>query len=666
MVLENKFIKVGLFAALFVSFLVSINIGVRRFNFEEQNNKVEVAVSYNAIKRLSIRGGSIETNTLLERLKKESGITSVALEEDTLEYFVNEGKVTVLKGSEIMNMYRVGHVNRYLLTHLYKQIKVKPDRFYLIIDEKSDYEQIRDFLNVEFGKDNVRRVGSLNILEVVDDRDDLMQLGLGVSKQHIKDVLALGLRPIIRLKNSNRLSTSAIKQKILSFVSEVPEATIIFEGKTVLGYPSQIEYLQEKVKDNDLKIGIVEFSSQLGDHNLAKGLPEHVLRVHSIGEDELRYMPAKKAKARYLRAAKERGIKILFVYPYFQVFEDTPIVEFNIAFIKDITEGLEVFGFEVAPVLELPVDSYHSAKKWEIFLLSLGVLTTILFLIHYYIPLSLLRTSIIYIGFILSFYACLKFNLLTSWNQAMAVMVAVLFPSLAVISQFPTEQDLIRNKGRFLSAILYFLKLLGMCMVGAFLIVGFLSDIKFVFGIERFAGVKISFILPLIFVSIYFYLRPHRITSMFFILKRLFYSPVRTVGLLAITVFFASVLVLVLRSGNYIPMPSIFLEERFRAWLEAVLLVRPRTKEFLIGYPFLLFAYMKIDKELSRQWLWFFNVIGTVALISVVNSFCHVHTPLSISIYRTVLGMLLGFVIGHIYIIVFNGLQRLFKSRTHA
>jgi hypothetical protein len=664
MVLENRYIKLFLYATLFISFVVSINVGARRFQFEAANNKVEVAVSYNDIEKLSVWGGGITPKALLTRLKEESGITSVAVEEDTLEYFADQGKVTVLKGSEVMNMYRVGHVNRYLLTHLYREIKVKPDRFYLIVDEKEDFEQIRDFLRVEFGKELVRQIGRNNILEVVDDRDDLMQIGLGVSQKKLKLLEQLDLRPIIRLRNSNRLSKDVIKQKVLSFVSTVPQATIVFEGKTILGYPSQIDYVSEKVIDNELKVGIVEFSRQLGEKSLAKELPEHVLRVHSISGQELTYMPKKKAVARYLRAAKERGMKILFVHPYYRVFQEQNIVDYNVSFLRQITDGLEDFGFSVEPVLEMPVNGYQPAKKWELFLLSIGVLTTILFLIHYYMPLTIKRMLTVYVLFGGTFYVFYLLQALTFWNQFMATLIAILFPTLAVISQFPSEKVMASYQNRVLPAMIYFLKLLGICLLGAFLIVGFLSDIKFVFGIERFFGVKLSFILPLIFIGLYFFLRPHRISSMFYILRRLYFSPVRTVALVSILLCLASILILVLRSGNYIVFPSLFFEEKFRSFLEAVLFVRPRTKEFVIGYPFLLFAFMMVDRTLSRQWLWFFNVLGAVALISVVNSFCHVHTPLNISLYRTILGMVLGFGLGFVYLSIFKGLESIYKKLT--
>jgi len=231
----------------------------------------------------------------------------------------------------------------------------------------------------------------------------------------------------------------------------------------------------------------------------------------------------------------------------------------------------------------------------------------------------------------------------------MAILAAITFPSLALISQFPSERTLTNAPNRPLIATIFLSKVMGICLVGSLFIIGFLSDIKWVLGIDRFIGVKISYLIPLLLIGIFFYLRPHRISSTFFVFKRMIYAPIRTIGLAALVLCLSVIVILILRSGNYFTLPNLFYEENLRSMLESVLLVRPRTKEFLIGYPFLILSILLIDNKLTRSWLWFFNVLGAIALISVINSFCHTHTPLEISIYRTTLGLLLGIAFAGLY-----------------
>ena len=161
----------------------------------------------------------------------------------------------------------------------------------------------------------------------------------------------------------------------------------------------------------------------------------------------------------------------------------------------------------------------------------------------------------------------------------------------------------------------------------------------------------------------FFYLRPNRIRSTFFVLKRLYYAPVRTAGLMSIFAVIIFLSILIIRSGNFFIFPRFALEEQFRQLLENVFYVRPRTKEFLIGYPFLLLAFMYVDEKISRVWIWFFNIMGSIALISVINSFCHLHTPLQVSLYRTVLGALLGVGVTFIYLFGYKTVSRVFKLK---
>jgi hypothetical protein len=633
--------------------LVSINITLKRYQFENRSNRVEMAVSYNEMEQLSVLGG-INSATLFKRLRDEAKITSVAIEEDTIEDFVERGKVTVLKGSEIMNMYRVGHVNRFLLTHLYKQIKVKPNCFYLIIEERGDYERISDFLTVEFGKDNVKRVGRVNILEVIDSREDLMNLRVGISKDKIAMVKSLGLRPIIRLSNSNRLNKYVIKQKLLSFVNETTRPIMIFEGETALGYPNHVAIVQEALQDYNIHLGFVEFTKRVVEKQLAAALPELVIRVHTIPEKEMISLSREQAVQRYVRAARERSIKILFIRPFFQGYHEESMIDFNIQFIKNIGLRLQAHHKSLGQLNTADSTSYQPTQNWELMILSLGVLTVILFLVNFFINLRMINFLIINILFLSCFSLAVIFQHQTKWGQIMALVTAIIVPAFAMISQFPLRVEPVEGMRKIYQMITYILSVVGITLVGCFLIVGFLSDIRFIEGVSRFVGVKAAFVGPLLIVGVFYYFKPHRISSLLYILRRGFQSPINMASIIAIlfTLFF--VILLLLRSGNYIAMPQFTLEEKFRALLENTLFVRPRTKEFLIGYPFLLFSFYGIDRFISRRWIWLFNGIGLVALISMINSFCHIHTPLAISIYRTCMGIVIGTLLGVIYIGMFH------------
>ena len=94
-----------------------------------------------------------------------------------------------------------------------------------------------------------------------------------------------------------------------------------------------------------------------------------------------------------------------------------------------------------------------------------------------------------------------------------------------------------------------------------------------------------------------------------------------------------------------------------RQMLKDIFGTRPRTKEFLIGYPMIMcliyFGKHKLYIPLS--------VLATVGPVSVINTFTHTHTPLMISIKRSLWGVVVGFVIGLILIGIVKVCINIFK-----
>ncbi|RAP32080.1 hypothetical protein DID75_05365 [Candidatus Marinamargulisbacteria bacterium SCGC AG-410-N11] len=687
--ISKSYLKYLTYFILFVAFLVSLNIAFRRYQFETFNNNVELTVSYNEIEKLSFKSDLVETPKTIKRrykkrkkipdqiipletksflklLKKKSQVTTIAVEEDTLDTMVNKGKLTVFKGSELINLNRVGHVNQYFTQHLYKQIDIiRPERFYLFIERKKDYERIRNFFVAEYGKKNVKRIGQYNILEVLDTEESLYKIGLGFSRQLVNELKSLGFKILVHLKNSDKTSRTVVRQKFYNCTQILDNnSIIIFDGHSILGYPNQLDFVQEKMIGNKYFLGLIEFSEQKGRDLLAKSLSSYIIRVHDYPLNLFSQNSRDVAVSRYIRASKERGVKVLYLHPFFKMDVEGSIIDYNIEYFNQIAEGISQVGLNI-DVLESRLDyNYQPASNLEVLLISIAIIITFLYFLNYFFRLSLNGVLLCIIFFVGVYYILALLGYVEFWVQCIATIAAILFPTLALILKFPNEEDTIVRRFPFLSAVIYIFSMLSFTLLGALLIVGLLSDIDFLMGIRRFIGVKIAYIIPLLFICIYFYLRPHRISSLVYVLKRIFNAPIRTVVFVSILASLSFVIILLIRSGNYFSFKAFLFETQFRTLLEDILYVRPRTKEFLIGYPFLLLAYIFIDSYISRQWIWFFNLLGGIALISVINSFCHIHTPIMVSSYRTCLGILLGVVVGFIYMIILKLAIRFFKKFT--
>jgi hypothetical protein len=87
------------------------------------------------------------------------------------------------------------------------------------------------------------------------------------------------------------------------------------------------------------------------------------------------------------------------------------------------------------------------------------------------------------------------------------------------------------------------------------------------------------------------------------------------------------------------------LELKFRAILDKVMFVRPRTKEFLFGHPALIVgaAFLFARRRSIGLPLVALGVLGQA---SMLNTFCHIHTPLLLTGLRAFNGLVLGTIVG--------------------
>ncbi|MCS7174479.1 DUF5693 family protein [Pseudothermotoga sp.] len=90
------------------------------------------------------------------------------------------------------------------------------------------------------------------------------------------------------------------------------------------------------------------------------------------------------------------------------------------------------------------------------------------------------------------------------------------------------------------------------------------------------------------------------------------------------------------RSGNTAFVTN--LERQLRDTIEGFLWVRPRFKE-IIGYP----AFSLWLSFGNFKWAFLFELLGSIALVSTFNTFCHIKTPLMVSLYRSVFSILIGY-----------------------
>lgn len=217
---------------------------------------------------------------------------------------------------------------------------------------------------------------------------------------------------------------------------------------------------------------------------------------------------------------------------------------------------------------------------------------------------------------------------------------------LAEFAKHPRGKNLL-SQSVSLFACLLLLGTLSGAYIGALL-----TCRSYMLGFDIFSGVKLSQFAPIAFAVCWL------LYSLYLPYNRRSLPPGKSLPIpLAVAaggVVVVAVAVLLLRSGdNMLPVSQ--LEIRFRNALEYSLYVRPRTKEMLAAFPaialFAAAAYKRCYILLVPL-----GAFAVISVSSVINTFCHIFTPVLVSLVRTLSGALIGAVIGVIAMYILSAL----------
>ncbi|GAG67800.1 unnamed protein product [marine sediment metagenome] len=652
---------------IIVALVVAGIITYNRSKLESNFKQVELVMSLNELRELSYQEGYDEIE-LLAKIKN-SGINSIAVHEDTLENLVFSGKILYFSDKELNKL-------NFFLKSIdpFKKFQPSPGEAYIIFNNKDDYLRIKENLQRQLGEDLVRDLSFLPYisLKVKGSEEKLADLGLGFSEEDIELVRNLGFQVILRLRNFPQINNEDIEFKFKESDRVGKISGIIFEGETVLGYSSKenLIFTAKLLKAKEYPFGIIEFAGQKGIETIAHQASELAVRVHSITKEEMEIISKQKAIERWIRAAKERKVRIFYIKPFMK--SNYNLIEDNVSYIRTIKGELKVSGFNTGRASILST-TYQESKIF-ILLLILGVISGgLIFLKNVFNLKKYQEYSLLFLAILFSLLL-LFLNREIFLIKLMALLAALIFPTLAIIdneryflgnnnSKLKDTQDFSENNPSFIQMIrevlIGFFRIILITLSGALLIAALLNNNKFMLGIEQFSGIKISYLVPLFLVLAMMWLKVNKGKLM--ILENI-KKPI-LIEHVIIMVFFAVFLVIYIsRSGNFSFLPVLSIEEKIRIFLEKTLIARPRNKEFLIGYPALLLAmsmnFLKI-KEFKIPII----IIGTIGPVTLINTFCHIHTPFLFSMLRTFNGVWLGLVLGLIIITIFYYLVKIFRKK---
>ena len=289
--------------------------------------------------------------------------------------------------------------------------------------------------------------------------------------------------------------------------------------------------------------------------------------------------------------------------------------------------------------------------------------------------------------------AGLAFVMPGGYKLILSMLGGIVMPSLAGVGLCRVLAEKRRSKPEIGIA-----KLVGYCVVVGLLVIlvsfgssilatSALSELSYIAEIDLYRGVKLMQLIPIGFFGLGYLLvyayeetgakravlanigdrgEKGRVQKLWRYLLEVLDRPMKLSWFVAVVVIAVACVCglgvgvyYIIRTGNSMNVSET--ELQFRNLLENLLIARPRTKEMLIGWPCLLLFIWSLRRHMSFLPL-VFGLGMSIGLVSIVNTFLHIRTPFLLSILRTGWGILFGFILGVIAVLIAELLYRFVKK----
>ncbi|MHB9130350.1 MAG: DUF5693 family protein [Armatimonadota bacterium] len=639
-----------------------------RIRAERSSRAVDLVVDYNEVVALAGKEG-ISTAEALTDLKA-NGVTSVALAEETLKGLSENGTVRLTTPAGMPLSSKSGIAPGWNRSDEVTTVVVPT------------YEMSAQLLH---GLQRVYPAENIytplpGMIAIRGSRLLIGDLGLGLSPEKVAGITGAGLRVVPRLRGNVGLTRKNLVNIFTGIAALLPPSPpgrprgiVVFDGDTVPGYQQLLPDVATILTENDLVYGSVEFAKQKGDVQLGAKLNGSLVRVHSISLQELSNMNPQAAVQRFALAVKDRNIRVLYVHlPMFA--SNDPLADAS-SFTRGIAQELRSQGFVVdSRKMAHPFTaSVTTTAPLEVpapllAVIFVGAGAALLFWVLTVLPTTMPR------AFVTGMIAVLVIGLLAALGSAFVkpgigrmlfgLLAAMAFPliSLTWAYRYLDRLQAMGRSMRVLLAAVYGLAVTTLItMGGAIFVAGMMAQSRYLVKVGQFAGVKAALALPLLIFGALIITEgvarageqwPEYRARCSERLRGFLAQPIYLWGIVAAMIGLVAMALLLARSGNDSGVGASTTELHIRSMLEQLLVARPRTKEFILGHP--LFIFSMVAAAGGKRALALLLLLGaSIGQVDVLNTYCHAHTPVLLSLLRTFNGLWLGIIIGIGLLLVF-------------
>ncbi len=491
---------------------------------------------------------------------------------------------------------------------------------------------------------------------------NLRTIGIGLSPRAVDLAHQAHMDVVARVGNYPGVDAASAR-RVLDELHSEGVSLVIFNGQDVLGFRGVEKQVAALLKPNGAGIsptgvlyGEVEFGKQHGNSTLSAALKGAYIRVHSIQAAEMGDMTEPAMVERFGLAARERNIRFCYIRLLTQAGDNT--LQTNLQYISRvaarIAHGHTWDGGAMAFGTARPFHRIHEPLLVRA-VIGLSIAGGVLWLVTILFPIEP-RTAYALAPMLVVLCAALA-AAGDEGRKLAALLVGITFPCIACLRALPRNGSVAPTTSIGYSLLYSYKAMATACattVLGIIAVDGLLASRIFVVKAEQFMGIKAQHAVPILILIVFilaggpaavgeglraYCLRGYRRLRSVVQEPALYWQlGLMMLGLLAIAIILA-------RSGNDSGVAVSPLEMKARALLDHILPVRPRTKEFLVGHPAWILALAFHKRGRTKVAVPVF-IVAAIGQVSLLNTFCHIHTPLIISAWRGGLGVLIGAILG--------------------
>jgi len=649
---------------LLIALLASLIVAIDRVKIERETRRAEIAMDYNDFLALA-HSYNYNPNAFLVQLRR-AGLTSLAVSEELGSSLTTSTSKNAfaISGLALADSARVSAIADPTLSALVRSGRVRDGSVYLLVYDKPTFERYMQQLPLHFERSgiSVLRASTPYIIAVRTQSDYFNTTALGIPADQVALARRLGLFVIPRFQNDERLSDGQISSMFADLHAGKWVSTAIFFGlrNQVLGFPDHIDDTANVFKANKfMNFGEIETYDasqvQKGNDELAKAIPGRTVRVQAISKVELDKLSVPEIVARYELGVRERNVRVVYLRPFAHEYNKLSIEKTNIEMVRQVADDLRHYGFTLGRAAPIPL--YRGNSRVLVGLSALAVPSLFVLLLGWYgwygrrgalwAALAYAATVGVYVGGVVTHHDLLARSILALAAALLFAVAAFTALSGAFFAEPApsTRAQIARSLGWTLLAT-------GLSLFGALTVVGLMSSPLTMEEVEPFRGVKVVLAVPPL-LALALYLFTDRFNSGVRSAREALSAPIRIYQLLLAAAVLGIAALVLIRSGNTSDIAPSSFELALRHHLTEALSVRPRFKEFVIGFPLLML--LPALRNTDRRAIGVLLSLGIgIGIGDIIDTFSHLHTPLLISLLRVINGLVIGVIIGAIAIALYR------------